>query len=331
MTNTTANLLPGAIAIVNNAAVIKNIEKVVIVTDVNSESIARHFHQASLKATEDSYLVTIPLASGHGQEPPPEDVKKIMKADVALVCTTFSLSHTQLRVNFCKKGGRFLSLADYDIDMLKGGGTLANYSSLAPMVQSIANVFQNGKKVKFTTSAGTNITFSAKGRNAMAAPAYCPNPGDFGSPPDIEANFAPVENLTEGILVVDGSIPVPEIGLIKTPVIIEVSKGRAIKITGEKEAKLIKQIWDDYKDNTVRVAAELGIGLNPSAKLCGRMLEDEGVFGTAHVGFGANTTIGGKNASPVHIDCVCKNATIIVDKQIIMQDGNIRELQKKQD
>ncbi len=329
MKNNTSELLPGATAIVNNAAVVQPGERVAIITDEKSESIAWYFYNAALKVTENSYLVNIPLACGHGQEPPLGDIEKISKADVALACTTFSLSHTQLRVNFCKRGGRFLSLADYDFNMLQGGGTIADYAALAPMVYHMANIFETAETVQFTTNAGTNIIFSAKGRNAMAAPAYCPKPGDFGSPPDIEANFAPIEDLTNGILVVDGSIPVPEIGLIKTPVTIEVSKGRAIKIIGGKEADCLKKIWDSYKNDTVRVAAELGIGLNPSAKLCGQMLEDEGVLGTAHVGFGANTTIGGKNIAPIHIDLVCRNATILVDGKVIMVDGKIERSIKK--
>ncbi|NIA06094.1 MAG: hypothetical protein GWP14_00395 [Actinobacteria bacterium] len=323
MVNNPAELLPGARAIIQNAAVIQPGERVTILADSKSKSIARHFLDAVSVATDETDLIIVPLAKGHGQEPPASIAEKSLAADVVLACTTFSLSHSLLRVNFCKKGGRFLSLADYDLNMLRGGGTMADYAAMVPIVQRVANFFESGQTVRLTTKLGTDITLSAEGRDANAASAYCTKPGDFGSPPDIEANFAPVEHLTEGLLIVDGSIPVPQIGLLKKPITVEVRRGRAVKVRGGEQADMLCKIWDSYGDSSVRIAAELGIGLNPAAKLCGRMLEDEGVFGTAHIGFGANTTIGGQNAGPVHIDLICREATVTVDEKVIMKNGQL--------
>jgi len=47
-------------------------------------------------------------------------------------------------------------------------------------------------------------------------------------------------------------------------------------------------------------------------------------LGTVHFGFGSNNTIGGINTVPFHIDFVCKAATIIVDDQIIITEGQIK-------
>lgn len=317
------SVLPGAWAIVTRAAVVKPGERVVVLADAKSRSIGEHFLAAAAAAGARAELVEAPLARGHGEEPPATVTDAVRGAQVVLCATTLSLSHTQFRVQFCRLGGRFLSLADYDQDMLMGGGTLADYAGMVPTVQKIASIFQQGKTARLTSAAGTDMTFHTGGRPANAAPAYCPSPGDFGSPPDIEANFAPVEHLSEGVIVVDGSIPMPELGLLQSPVRVEVQSGRAVSVQGGREAEILRAIWDGYRNPAVWVAAELGVGLNPAARLRGRMLEDEGVLGTAHVGFGANTTIGGRNAAPMHIDLICRQATLTVNGRPVLQNGKL--------
>lgn len=316
-------ILPGALAIVQRAAVVQPGERVAVLADELSRPIALHFLAAARSLGARAELMELPLAQGHGEEPPEEQAQAARGYQVVLGATTFSLSHTQMRMQICRDGGRFLSLADYDEAMLHQGGTLADYAGLVTTVKKIADAFQKAKIVRMTAVGGTDLTFHTGGRPANAAPAYCPNPGDFGSPPDIEANFAPVEDLTEGILVVDGSIPMPGLGLLQTPVRVVIQAGRATAVTGGPEAKILTDIWDRYSNPSVRVAAELGVGLNPMAELRGRMLEDEGVLGTAHVGFGANTTLGGKNSAPVHIDLICRQATVYVDGQVLLEAGRL--------
>ncbi len=49
-------------------------------------------------------------------------------------------------------------------------------------------------------------------------------------------------------------------------------------------------------DEEARVLGELGIGINPGARLTGNLLEDEKAFRTAHIAFGNNEEMpGGKN------------------------------------
>ena len=45
-----------------------------------------------------------------------------------------------------------------------------------------------------------------------------------------------------------------------------------------------------------------GFGLNNKAKISGNMLEDEGVYGSIHFGFGSNITFGGKIKTSFHLD-----------------------------
>jgi len=68
-------------------------------------------------------------------------------------------------------------------------------------------------------------------------------------------------------------------------------------------------------DEGSRTIAELGIGLNPGARLSDNMLEAEKVDGTAHIAFGSNQGMpGGQNISQTHIDYLFNGPTIVVTK-----------------
>ena len=62
-----------------------------------------------------------------------------------------------------------------------------------------------------------------------------------------------------------------------------------------------------------RTIAELGIGLNPGARLTARMLEAEKAHRTAHIAFGSNEGMpGGKSHSTMHMDYLFNRPTIEV-------------------
>ncbi|MFQ5800487.1 MAG: aminopeptidase, partial [Candidatus Hydrothermarchaeales archaeon] len=81
----------------------------------------------------------------------------------------------------------------------------------------------------------------------------------------------------------------------------------------------LSKIFRDIK-NASNVA-EIGIGVNPKARLTGNVLEDEKVLGTAHVAFGNNVNFGGKINAKVHIDGIIKEPTISVDGKGIAEKG----------
>ncbi len=58
----------------------------------------------------------------------------------------------------------------------------------------------------------------------------------------------------------------------------------------------------EQKDPNVYNIAEIGVGLNPNCRMCGIMLEDEGVISTCHIGIGTSITLGGTVKAAVHYD-----------------------------
>ena len=181
--------------------------------------------------------------------------------------------------------------------------------------------FVKGKEIRITAPAGTDISFSIKGRKAISSKGLFHQKGESGNLPTGETFLAPVEGTSNGVFVVDGSMA--GLGLIKNANIkIEVEKGFATRITGGNAAnKLTKMLDSVGKD--ARNIAEFGIGTNDSVKLSGILLEDEKVLGTVHIALGNNVSMGGKVNVPIHLDGVIKEPTVYLDGKEIMKLGKL--------
>jgi leucyl aminopeptidase (aminopeptidase T) len=171
-----------------------------------------------------------------------------------------------------------------------------------------------------TTPAGADLCLDVRGRRGNALTCIV-EPGQFSTVPTIEANFSPVEGLARGVIVTDASIPYLGIGLLDEPVRAEVEEGSITRITGGTQARILRQNLAGQQDPKVYNVAELGVGLNPQARLCGLMLEDEGVFGVVHIGIGTNITLAGRVKARLHYDLLMGGATLDVDGEVVRCEG----------
>jgi leucyl aminopeptidase (aminopeptidase T) len=89
------------------------------------------------------------------------------------------------------------------------------------------------------------------------------------------------------------------------------------------EAKKLESTLLSHGDPNCFNVAELGVGLNPNAQLTGRMLDDEGVIGTIHIGIGTSHTLGGKVVAPTHYDLLMWEPTITVDDIVVQRNRDV--------
>jgi leucyl aminopeptidase (aminopeptidase T) len=178
--------------------------------------------------------------------------------------------------------------------------------------------------VKLTSLGGTNITMSIEGRSGNAH-ACVITPGKFSAVPNIEANISPVEGTSEGTIVADASIPYMGIGLLAEPIRFSVNKGVVNKIEGGSQAIYLEKILAEQNDPNVYNIAQLAIGLNPMIpNVTGVMLNDEGAFGTMHIGIGTSSNIGGVVKASAHFDLVMYKPTLEIDGKQILKDGDLK-------
>ena len=87
--------------------------------------------------------------------------------------------------------------------------------------------------------------------------------------------------------------------------------GNAVSFSGKRADELETMI--DRAGPDARNVAELGIGINPAARLIGVILEDEKVGGTVHMALGDNSTFGGNVSVDLHLDGIITSPKVYVD------------------
>ena len=242
------------------------------------------------------------------------------QADVVLIPVSYSVTHTYAVREAAEQGARLLVMTDFTEDMMIGGGIEGKFRELKPVCKAVAEAFEKGDRAHLTTPGGTDLWFDIAGRRGNAL--YCVvEPGEFSTIPTVEANVSPLEGSANGIIVADASIPYLGIGVLDEPVTAEVKNGFITKITGGRQADILRKDLESHNDPNSFNIAELGVGLNPSCRMCGIMLEDEGVVGTAHIGIGTNITLGGNTKASCHYDLLMWMPRIEVDGKVIV-DGD---------
>lgn len=162
------------------------------------------------------------------------------------------------------------------------------------------------------------MEFYTEGRKWVSDDGIYMKKGAFGNLPAGEIFIAPLENRTNGTIVVDASVG--GLGKIDKEIEIKIKKGFIDHIS---DGRIAKQFNKLLKNKLYKNVAELGIGTNYKAKITGNVLEDEKVAGTCHIAFGNNKHFGGKVDVPFHVDFVIKKPTIYADDIMIMKNGNL--------
>jgi len=208
-------------------------------------------------------------------------------------------------------------MTDFTEEMMVHGGLTADFEVVRPLCEGVASRFGEGKKVHLTTPGGTDLTLDITGRRGNALTCMV-GAGEFSTVPTVEANCSPVEGTAQGKIVADASIPYIGIGLLQEPVIAEVKDGHITSISGGNQAEVLISDLQSHQDPNVYNIAELGVGLNPKCRMCGIMLEDEGVMSTCHIGIGTSITLGGTVKAAVHYDLIQWHPTIKIDGKVVV-------------
>jgi len=340
-----AKLVDGVVNMLRVNMGIKKGEKVLVVTDVPT---AREWEEKDSAKVTDAversilakavgeiasekfpdcavHFFVYPSIGKHGTYPGREVEEKMKAADVVIAITTYSLTHTDARVNACKAGARVASMPMFVAEMFYPGGPMAtDYREIDKETKKIADLITRANEAQITSPGGTDIAFSLKGRNGMVDAGIFTEKRAWGNLPSGEAYCAPVEGTANGKLVVEPKW-YPD---LKEKMTLTFKNGYVVKIIGG------GKIGDEYRDlldfkrkeepyMPRRNLAELGIGTNPNAKRPDNILESEKIKGTVHLAIGDNSHMGGKISSDLHQDFIIPKPTLILDGKRVMKDGKL--------
>jgi leucyl aminopeptidase (aminopeptidase T) len=300
--------------VLNQCLKIKKGERVVIITDKPCRLIGEVLWD-ELIDKKDSYLVEIAPTGGHGKEPPPLVAELLKNSDVFIIPTSYSLTHTQARINATKSGVRGATMPGITPEVMIR--TLnADYQKIARLTRRIEELLNETKKVMIKTG-NHELHLDISIRKGHPDTGIIRTPGSFSNLPAGEAYCAPIEDKSEGRVIIDGSFA--PVGLLKKPVILTIESGKITKLEGNNE---LEQLFDQAGEKG-RVLCELGIGTNYKAIITGNVLEDEKVLGTVHLAFGNNLGFGGRNDAKIHLDGVIRKPWMWFDDKLIIKQGKI--------
>lgn len=315
-------MMPGAMKAVNQCAGVKPGENVVIACDTNKMRLAEALAAAAYAVGGIPTITVFPPTGAHGAQVPEPVVGACARSDVFFLPTTWSMTHTDARIEAIKNGARGTTMCEVTEDCLCTGGILADYEENDRLGRKLGAVIGKGKKIRMTSSAGTDLTGEITERPVQYETGLFREPGQFAALPNSELNISPIERTTEGVIV--GNVRLMGFGILRDePVTIEVKAGEVIRITGGKAADYLNETLKSFDDRKAYNLAEFAVGLNPFCRSYATNLEDLGKLGFGHHGIGSSYAIGGDVLAPCHIDVIYSEATLEIDGQVILDKGTV--------
>jgi leucyl aminopeptidase (aminopeptidase T) len=315
-------MLKGAKTLIDVCVKAKPGENVLVVTDMANTSIAKTILTVALDRGAESMMMIMEPRKRAGQEPPKPVAEAMKAADVVFIPVSYSITHTHAVKDAAEAGTRLIVMTDFTEEMMIHGGLEADFEKLKPICQGVAHKFKEGERIHLTSPAGTDLVMDITGRPGNAL--YCiVEPGEFSTVPTVEANVSPIEGTANGKIVADASIPYLGIGILDEPITVTVKDGFITFIEGGYQADILKKNLAEQGDSNAYNIAEIGVGLNPECRMCGIMLEDEGVVSTCHIGIGTSITLGGVVKAPMHYDLLMWEPKLAVDNKIVISGEEV--------
>jgi len=227
---------------------------------------------------------------------------------------------------------RHICMGTADVDMLVRCVGRVDFDAMARFEAALIELLGEAKHMHMTTPAGTDVTFTQHPTHPILGsgglltgdirPGSYTLPGAVAWAPDLES--------VNGMIVFDGAIGVPALNLsvLRSPIILHVRRGCIERIEGGAEAKRLDAYLRNFDHPQTLRLAHTGLGFNPGAiTRCrfGNMLEDERIWGAVHWGIGeisAGLIPGGQVIAPMHCDGTCLSATLEVDGQVLLKEGD---------
>lgn len=308
---------------------VKKGEKVVVASDAKrrfeGEVIASLCHSRGADVLHvDITPYVMPIHAGRYLDPP-EHFKELMKkTNVTIIVTSQEYSQRfSHKIHYFLTQSRECSV--YQVDEGLGTWDLHREDIDVIMDRSrrIMDAMRDAKWVRVSSPNGTDIKLCIEGRACLPVMPVMDRAAIQAAMPIPlwgELNWAPVEELSEGRVVVDGILMRwGREAAVSNPVEWIVRGGRIVEVKGGREAEEFLKTLESADPNAY-IIGELGIGASHKARL--GTMEEKGRLGTVHLGVGSNKGVypGGKNVSSIHGDGSVRNVKVEVDGRLII-DG----------
>ena len=283
----------------------------IVVDDRTDREIPDELARAALELGADPVVVSFAPRTRSGAEPPASAAAAMAAADVVVCAASTSLYHTAAKAVAQRAGARGDFNAPHRAEAWRAGAMTADFTAIRARAERLAGLLRVTREIRVTSPAGTDLRATVTGREPMAwLTGICRNPGEVSALPGGEVSLPPLEGTSEGIVVWERVAS--DLGALDGPVRITVRGGRAVAIEGGASAERLRAIVAAVVD--ADNIGEIGIGLNPEARIGDEITEAKKAFGTVHVALGDSANeYGGLVECDVHLDGLVLAPTIAFD------------------
>ncbi len=266
---------------------------VLIITDVKL-SIAYAIENAAKKLGIRSKVMKIKKLSHISDEPPEKVAKSMLENDYVIAPMCTSLTHTDATKRAIENGVFVITMPNIT-ERIFVNGSLSNFDEMRKIADKLSSYIKKSRKIKIFSGAGGYIEAKIM-KNAGMVDVLPEKPSVYNFP---SGEVAIVPEDGAGEIYIDLTAPERVIKEIERPIRIVIRDGRLFYA---ENSQLLESI--DNADKNARNFAEIGIGINRSLKHEYNVLNDEKLFGTAHIAFGDSHVLGGDVVSKIHYDLV---------------------------
>lgn len=255
---------------------------------------------------------------------PPRNLHQAMvNCDEIIIITNLEWANRFAHVAAVKESCRnMVKIASVEEGMGEWGLTIDDIHAAAARARKAIAALTGKKRVRVTSSKGTDVIVSIEGRPALEVTPIRQRGWMMGPLPLwAEVAFAAVEDQTNGTIVVDGNMLGIGVDVVSEPIVWTIKNGHAVAIEGGVDARNLRKVIDGVEN--ADIIGEFAFGTSQKAPLGSP--SEKGRLGNVHFALGDNHSAypGGQNVSRLHLDGVVRDATlqILDDGQYIFRDG----------
>jgi 2,5-dihydroxypyridine 5,6-dioxygenase len=313
-------------------------EAVAILSSDAQDELMGHagaFMQAAKELGAAPYHVRVPATRGKGggawavgQTPltdHPAAMAALKEADLVIDLVFMLFSKEQLEI---QASGTRVLLAVEPTDVLS---RLLPTTELRERVEFAGDLLANAQSLRVEHDNGTNLVYRLGKYPTITEYGYTDEPGRWDHWPSGFVFTGAHDDGVDGTMILaPGTIIYPFKSHIRTPISMQIEKGRIVDYSGELDAALLKDYMDQFNDPDGYAISHIGWGLNEKAQWSAPMMDTRGIgqegrsfYGNVLFATGPNQELGGTNASPCHVDIPLHGYSLFLDDAQIVDRGDI--------
>lgn len=319
----------GAFNAINVCLRLKPEERITVITDNESLEIASSLVAEIQKVGSPYSLMIIEdYASRPLKNMPRPILDDLAKSQVSIFCAIAHTGELRSRIDMTEVVDKHKIRHAHMVNINKQimlEGMCADYLKVDELSEKLIKKAKKAKTITVTSQAGTNMIAEFSAKLKWLKTSGIISVEKWGNLPGGEIFTSPFN--VNGTFVVDGVVGdylCQKYGDLKnTPLKIDIKDSRITKMECSNKELLEEFTAYTMTDENSNRVGEFAIGTNIACKhVIGQILQDE-KLPTVHIAFGHpySAHTGADWQSTTHIDCVSVNCSIMLDEELVMDNG----------